>query len=842
MSSTPSPQKVAILRDRLFVPGEFVTESMLEQYRHQILVGEDPHTREKIYDTINHYQLSYLSQDKLIYSFNRGDLDKMYRIFSDFTIVDERISVPMKNKLKIQFKNGKSWRDYQPEAIEAMLAKDYGILKAPPRSGKPVWVENLITMGDGSLKKLKEIKVGDFVITHEGRPREVLEIFEQPKQKCLKLKTQSKIETVTAIDHPYLTPEGFIQAQDLKPGMYLVHTAFDVAESLRKDEEFLLAGFFVGDGTTLHNQATISTKDEKRITEILNCCSALGFSTNIYRSQSRVPKIGVSTGVLNWLREGDMADKGAWDKYVPSWVFKASNRQIALFLSAYFACDGTVSKRGRTRSRKMRSDTCIEIYSVSLQLLQDCQKLFSRLGIKTSVNSKKGKYKKEDHFSWRLAFSQQDDVVKFRNLAYDCGEKTTKLKEVNGYRNQCDSKHWTDELISIETVEDADCRCLTVDEDHTFISDDFIVHNTLMITACICMEREKTLVFAHQTDLLVQLYDTIMEFTNLADLQTKSNPVVGFATTVADFDNLDIVLCTKQTFDHAANKMMLPAIQKMFGAIITDESHYVNADIYSRLINRFHAKTRRGVTATPNRKDGLQIIVEGIIGPVIHEITGQQVQQVPMEVIRVNTNVNLKIRTFSKILKVLIENESRNKLIVDNMVADVRKGHTIIAVTDRKEHQTTLKSMLAKHDIEAEIFNGNVTNKNSRKILLNKIRSREVPIMISMRNMTTGLDIPRADVFYNLLPSSNVVAEGEFAGEGGYEQQCTRVRTPFEGKKKCYVKDFVDAFGMSYACWNSRKKTYDKIGAVIRANKQDLPVNLSFPMDGGFWSGYDTEA
>ena len=39
------------------------------------------------------------------------------------------------------------------------------LISTPPRVGKPVWEEELISMGDGSLKKLKDIVVGDFVLT-----------------------------------------------------------------------------------------------------------------------------------------------------------------------------------------------------------------------------------------------------------------------------------------------------------------------------------------------------------------------------------------------------------------------------------------------------------------------------------------------------------------------------------------------------------------------------------------------------------------------------------------------------------------------------------------------------
>jgi superfamily II DNA or RNA helicase len=500
---TTVKRKKALLRERLYVNAEFVTESMLHEFTEQIEVGEDAHTKEKIYQYYNHYVYNQTTPDEGMYVFNRGDMNKVRTVFSDFEIIDERLSVEMRHPLKIKFQTGYDWRPYQPDAIDAFLQSDHGLLKAPPRSGK-----------------------------------------------------------------------------------------------------------------------------------------------------------------------------------------------------------------------------------------------------------------------------------------------------------------------------------------------------TLMIAATICLEREKTIVFAHQTDLLEQLLDTFYNFTNLEELEEKTGQkIVGFAKDVSDFDELDVVLCTKQTFDHLNNKTLQVAVQRMFGSVYIDEAHFLGADAYSRLINRFQAKSRRGVTATPIRKDGLDVIIKGVVGPVVYEIPVEQVPQVPMSVERINTGIKISYKTFSKILTALSESETRNKLIVERMVQDVQDGRTIVSVTDRKEHQDKLQKLLREKGIACELFNGRTNNRKIRKEILGKIRSKQVPILIAMRNMTTGLDIPSADVFYNLLPSANSVKDGIHEGEGGYEQQCTRVRTEYEGKKHCWVRDFVDNFGTAYACWNARKKTYNKIGARILKDKEEeqSEYNKFLAMNDSGWSMESTK-
>lgn len=346
---------------------------------------------------------------------------------------------------------------------------------------------------------------------------------------------------------------------------------------------------------------------------------------------------------------------------------------------------------------------------------------------------------------------------------------------------------------------------------------------TLMLTTAICAERQKTIVLAHQTDLLMQCISTFEKFTNLNKLRKQTGEkIIGIPQTWEEFEELDVVFCTKQTFDHPNNKKHLARIQQMFGYALVDEAHLASADLYSQYLNRFWAAKRQGCSATPARKDGLECVVEEIIGPIIHEIPIKSVNRVPVEVKFHFTGVTAKPKSFSyiRLLDFLTNLESRNEMIVKFMEEDVRNGHYIIAVTDRKEHIQTLSKMLESLKIPTVQFTGNLKSPKHREEVLNKMRSGEAKVMLSMRSMTTGLDIPRADYFYNLLPSSNAVRDGKNAGEGGYEQQCSRVLTNFPGKEKAIIRDFIDGIDICWGAKKQREKTYNKIGAVLNTDKE----------------------
>jgi superfamily II DNA or RNA helicase len=353
---------------------------------------------------------------------------------------------------------------------------------------------------------------------------------------------------------------------------------------------------------------------------------------------------------------------------------------------------------------------------------------------------------------------------------------------------------------------------------------------SLMMTADICTLRQKSIVFAHQTDLLLQLYDTFEEFTNLKELRTPGNPIVGFCEDWDDFEKLDVVLCTKQTFDNVLNRPWARVIQKLFGAVYVDEAHFLPGEVYSKLINRFWAKYRRGYTATPHRKDGLDIILDGIMGPVIYQISRETVGFVPMKVSLLNTGVSLGNLSFVNTLTELAEHPQRNDFIFKHLLDDVKSGHYIIAVTDRKQHGIDMMKRLQSSGVPAAAFNGNNHDRQHRKKILGGMRSGDTKVLMVMRSMCTGLDIPRADCFHNLLPSANAVREGEFAGEGGYEQQCTRIMTPFEGKTVTHVRDYVDSFAKAYQCLAQRKKTYARLGAIMLRGyeKPSLDANIDY--------------
>jgi len=77
----------------------------------------------------------------------------------------------------------------------------------------------LITMGNGNLKPIKDIKVGDTVQcineNNNSEYRKVLNVFDNGKQECYEVKTTHSYSVIATKDHKVLTQDGYKKIEDL---------------------------------------------------------------------------------------------------------------------------------------------------------------------------------------------------------------------------------------------------------------------------------------------------------------------------------------------------------------------------------------------------------------------------------------------------------------------------------------------------------------------------------------------------------------------------------------------------------------------------------------------------
>lgn len=375
------------------------------------------------------------------------------------------------------------------------------LINQPPRTGKPVDENEMVVERCRGRIRLADVQVGDCVLTHRGRFRRVTHVHIQGILPVVKIRTWSGRTVRSALDHPFLTAEGWKDAGCLKSGDILGVVA--PMESFGKrtvsPEEARLLGYLIGDGTVGNNQQPgVTTGSRSVSSDVVACVSAMGWVTrekpNSRNSWHIVIKAheGHSRGPTRsawreWLIAHDLHGKSSYSKRVPAAIMTADKEIISEFVGAYWSCDGYITGRGTQPNGAARRDFVVGAASVSRDLLLDIQHLLLKLGINSNIRTKtlkiKTKKQGDSYTHYDLTLRRRDDVAKFAQSVRIVHEK--RLKLIGHERRQdFDRALFPDPVVDVVADGTAACRCLTVEEDGSFTANDFAVKNTLQTSVC----------------------------------------------------------------------------------------------------------------------------------------------------------------------------------------------------------------------------------------------------------------------------------------------------------------------------------------------------------------------
>lgn len=405
-------------------------------------------------------------------------------------LIEKSSNVPP-TPIEMAVKNPRyKWMDarhlhYLGEQIAAAVdAHRHLIVTMPPRHAKPVSVEELVLLRDGRRVRLGDVEIGQEVLTHRGRFRRVSDVIERPAEPVLRLKTWCGRSVTVTPDHPMLTPRGWILAADLRVGDVLGTPTPEPTDSTGTDAAAAarLAGYFVGDGNTSNlghsSAANITCFDEVQAGDMAQCAEVMGFE---FRRSTARGRYNLSGGVRQWLRDNNLVGTSR-TKRVPQFVLDGGRDAARNFIAGYFACDGCVQNRGAQRKTgPQRKDFVVEMSSVNRSLVDDVQHLLLRLGIKSRIRKRSfvTNYSKGSPVdSYHCILSTQDDVDRFRREIPVRGVKAQRLAALDIERQAFDPDIFADPIVSIEDAGVSDCRCLTVEEDHSFTANDIAVKNS----------------------------------------------------------------------------------------------------------------------------------------------------------------------------------------------------------------------------------------------------------------------------------------------------------------------------------------------------------------------------
>ncbi|WP_313370221.1 DEAD/DEAH box helicase [Sedimentibacter sp.] len=286
---------------------------------------------------------------------------------------------------------------------------------------------------------------------------------------------------------------------------------------------------------------------------------------------------------------------------------------------------------------------------------------------------------------------------------------------------------------------------------------------------------KKTLFLAHRNELITQAYDTFSEMWSEADVNIY----------VAESRYGDVVCGSIQSVN-ANLKQFDP---EEFHYIIIDEAHHSAADSYKKILGYFKPEFTLGLTATPERSDGEQIL--DLFKNVAHKLdlltAVEKDELVPVRCIRIKTNIDLTHVRFNGIKYNFLDLENkmyipeRNNLIVDTYINYIKNKKTVIFCVSVK-HGEEIARLLKEKGVFAESVSGS-TNSKKRKEILSNYENGSINVLCACDLLNEGWDSPKTEVLFMARPTMSKTI---------YMQQLGRGMRKSEDKECLTVFDFVD--------------------------------------------------
>lgn len=308
-----------------------------------------------------------------------------------------------------------------------------------------------------------------------------------------------------------------------------------------------------------------------------------------------------------------------------------------------------------------------------------------------------------------------------------------------------------------------------------------------------------TLVLVHKTFLMNQWKERIKEFTgeDAGTIQGK----------VCDYKGKKVVIGMVQSLVHP--EKYPEDMFRYFGLVITDEVHRIGSEEWSKVIRLFPSAKRWGLTATPNRADGMEEVFKSHIGDIVYTIKGENL--VPRiafvetpSVVKYDDYVNRYTGqpSIARLQTILSEDSVRNKQIVSVVENALKSGRKILVLGDRVDQLEKLTEEVnqrSEYDL-AMLYVGK-TKQEDR----DKADDKSVRVIFGTLSLAKeGLDIPSLDTLMLISPNS---------AESTIQQATGRILREYEDKKEPIVIDFYDVnIGICKNMLEKRKRLYLKLG------------------------------
>ena len=287
------------------------------------------------------------------------------------------------------------------------------------------------------------------------------------------------------------------------------------------------------------------------------------------------------------------------------------------------------------------------------------------------------------------------------------------------------------------------------------------------------------------------------------------------------------------TFDVQGKDFVIAMIQTMcqrefptdafdsIGLLIVDEAHHIGAPAFSQFMFKICPKYTLGLTATPERKDGLTRLLYWFLGPEFFRITRTAQKTTRVETLHYVDEAFKEappVTRFGKInmagmISQLTEIEARNNLLLQTVHEALALKRRVLILSDRREHCFYLQSKLG--DALSGLYIGGMKEAE----LAASAEKRVVVATFQLAH--EGLDIPVLDTVILATPKSDIT------------QSIGRIMRETKGKlNDPLIYDVADHWSVFHAMYRKRCKVYTEGGFQMGPGAPD-PEPAAEPLNGG---------
>jgi len=685
-------------------------------------------------------------------------------------------NIPQSHQCNIVSMGDKPLRFYQIDGIQAIKDNMRGIIRIGTGGGKALCLDTEVLTTTG-YKKMRDINLQDEVITPEGKSK-VIGIYPQGIQDVYRITFSDGTSTKSTLDHLWAVRSAKEKYKNkpykIKSLKEILNIGLTRKNCPNSSQNFIpitqpiknfestnnlpidpyLLGVLIGDGSLCHGLSFTNIDDEiiqsvknlipngMKVSQIKNSIS--------YRISNINPNSQKKNQIKKYLESKNLNVKSEF-KFVPDEYLYASLENRVALLQGLLDTDG-----GIEMGRKVSFSTSSE------QLAKDVQFLVQSLGGTAKISKRKTTHLP----SYRMNLCLPNEIKPFRLS-----------RKANQVKNRI--KYFPRRAIKkVEYVGKEEVQCIKIEDSKGLflINDCIVTHNTIMaINAAAEICQLPFLFVVNRVSLLKQAHKDFEKFLGekigfIGDGQMSFGRFnIATVHTLCSILNIDYNDddTDEKTFTYTPEQIeILLALLKSTRMVVVDECHHAASDMYRKLMKNLpNAIYRIGLSATPFRTDGLDLLLTSAFGDVLYNISASELIRLKYLVkpyIRVvlykDQELGEKFPTEQKPGKrkanyntvykeCVVENQKFNTIVAKLAITHAKVNEQVLISVKQVTHGENILKIIKSiyPDAPVEFLHGKNKKELGDEAVIKRFSERETKILISTL-FDEGVDIPAIDV------------------------------------------------------------------------------------------------